>query len=316
MKQHRRGKIDWALEVLGLSEPLREADVIDAMNGIRQSWEDVESPEAWETKRNAQEAGVFLLGMLEKTEIAADADQTADPLLYFVSEEVAVKVRKNEQIKRRKIILASALILAFVLAFSIPSAIQNRRDRMIDTVLMLRSTMNANNYETMELYLSRLNDEPRVEAVRADYELIREDIHLWMGSGAATTPAIRREAYFRLLAFDAQRPAWYLMGLLDLQGNFIPLIEDSRFEGEGMYFELIFDESDVWDLETNLPATYDSFKPYVLQITTNGRDYRLLNQNDEQDTVQLYRIQEVTQTQLTIYCYANARTYVLNRIGS
>jgi hypothetical protein len=208
------------------------------------------------------------------------------------------------------------LLLAVILAFAIPNAVQNRRESMIESVLRLRSTMNANNYMAMELYLSRLENEPRVEAVRADYDVIREDLRIWMRPDTSTTPTARREAYYRLLAFDDAKSAWYLMGLLDLKGDYVPLIADSRFEGDSFYFELSVAIANGWDLDTNLPATYDNLKPYVLQVTANGRDYRMQNSNDTLDFVNLYRIHDVTQTQLTIYCYANARVYVLNRIGS
>lgn len=314
MKRTKMSRIEWALGVLGLTEPVREADVIDAMNQITQSWEDNLQPEAWEAKRNAQEAGAILLRKVEATELANADAETTDPLLYFVSEDAAKQARENERKHKRKIMIAGAAALALILAFAIPSAIANRRLRMINTVFLLRSTIDASTVETMEDYLDKLEGEAEVETVRSDYDLIREDIGIWMDADAS--PAQRREAYYRLLAFDEARPAWYLMGLLNLQGDFLPLIRDSRFEGEGLHFELTVEEDDVWDLETNLPASYDSFKPYVLQISTTARDYRLLNENDETDIVQLYRIQAVTETQIEIYCYANQRTYVLNRIGS
>lgn len=316
MKQHRKSKIESALKVLGLSEPLREADIIDAMNRIRQSWEDVQSPKAWEAKRNAQEAGIYLLHVLEATELAAETNHAVDPLLYFVNEETVLKVRKSEQLKRRKILIGSALLLAVILAFGIPNAIQNRRESMIESVLRLRSTMNPNNYMALDLYLSKLGNEPRVETVRADYDLIREDLRIWMRPDASTSLTERRNAYYRLVAFDDAKASWYLMGLLDLKGDYIPLIADSRFESDELFFELTIDASNTKHLETNLPAVFDSQKPYVLQITANGRDYRMVHQSNDQDIVNLYRIHDVSKTQLTIYCYANARVYVLNRIDS
>lgn len=314
LKRTKKSKIEWALGVLGLTEPVREADVIDAMNQITQSWEDNLQPEAWEAKRNAQEAGAVLLRRIEAAELAkADAEAT-DPLLYFVSPEAAEAARVKEKKRQTRLLLIGGAVLLLIVAVSIPRYLRDRRLNMIGSVMSLRSTMNADNYERMADYLDKLEGEPQVEAIRADYELIREDIGVWMDADAS--PAQRREAYYRLLTFDEARPAWYLMGLLDLQGDFLPLIRDSRFEGESMYFELTVEEGDVWDVQTNLPASYDSFKPYVLQISTIARDYRLINENDETDIVQLYRIQTVTQTQMTVYCYANQRTYVLNRIGS
>jgi hypothetical protein len=316
LKRTKKSKIEWALGVLGLSEPVRETDVIDAMNRITQSWEDNLQPEAWEAKRNAQEAGGILLRMIEAEELAKADQEPTDPLLYFVSEEAAKKARENEQKRNKRIILGGGLALVLILAFAIPSAIAGRRERMIDSVFLLRSTMDSNTVKVMENYLDRLEGEPRVESVRAEFELIRDDIEIWLSRDLSSTPAERREAYYRLLAFDEARPAWYLMGFLDLQGDLVPLIRDSRFEGEGMYFELTIHVDDTWDLETNLPASYDSFKPYLLQITPNGKDYRLVHEQSALDVVQLYRIQSVTQTQLTIYAYATERTYVLNRIGS
>lgn len=312
MNARKQNKLDWALQVLNLTLPINEASVIDRMNDVRQSLEDQNSPTAWKALREAQEAGAVLLQQIETDELENPTHETVDPLLYFVSPEAAEAARVKEKQRKTRYLVAGAVVLLIALAFGIPSAIANRKERLVEAVFLLRSTMNWQNYERMERYLDILKDEPRVDSVRADFELIRADLEIWTQMQPPSDPADRRAAYYRLLAFDEARPAWYLMGLLDLNDNFLVLIRESRFESGGVWFELKPDLS----LDTNLPASYEILLPYELEISADYRDYVMVNQANGEDRVSLYRIQSVTETELSVYCYFDQQTYVLSRVGS
>ena len=204
---------------------------------------------------------------------------------------------------------------------------------MLDEMLDFDEAFNS--VKTIESYLEQLPDDYReVSDIKEELIFIKSQMEVF--SNAMTNEFMRewvdqsekseyyvdyakvRKAYFNLINNDDKYEKWNLTEVANFYttnagATMVTFVIVGSWEtGDGKYyFDVIENADNSISTRTNIPSEKNSSKSYYYFINGNTIGYTQIDNEDIE--FDAYRISEISENYIRVFCFKNSQTYTLYR---